>query len=133
MIVAPPKRPRSTEENVLPLINIVFLLLIFFMLAGVLAQNPPFELTPPQTAETEDSAQLERQVLTVAADGRLAFAGEPIERADLAAALADWPTDKPLQIRADGHLKADAMTGVFATLRSAGIGEVDLLTRHEKP
>lgn len=133
MIVAPPKRPRSTEENVLPLINIVFLLLIFFMLAGVLAQNPPFELSAPHTAETEGSAQIERQVLAVAADGRLAFAGQPIERADLADALSDWPQDKPLQIRADGSLKADSMTGLFAALRSAGISEVDLLTRHEQP
>ena len=133
MIVPPPKRPRSTEENVLPLINIVFLLLIFFMLAGVLAQNPPFELNSPATAETEEAAQLQRQVLAVAADGRLAFAGEPIERDDLAEALADWPDDKPLQIRADGGIKAESMTGLFAALRSAGISEVDLLTRHEEP
>ena len=133
MIVPPPKRPRSTEENVLPLINIVFLLLIFFMLAGVLAQNPPFELNSPATAETEGSAQLERQVLAVAADDRLAFAGDPIERDDLAEALADWPDDKPLQIRADGGLTAASMTGLFAALRRAGISEVDLLTRHEEP
>ena len=48
MIVPPPKRPRSTEDNILPLINVVFLLLIFFMLAGVLTQSPPFSLTPPR-------------------------------------------------------------------------------------
>jgi biopolymer transport protein ExbD len=133
MIVPPPKRPRSTEENVLPLINIVFLLLIFFMLAGVLAQNPPFELTAPDTAETEHSAQLQRQVLAVAADGRLAFAGEPIERDGLGEALADWPDDKPLQIRADSSIKAESLTGLFTALRRAGISEVDLLTRHEEP
>lgn len=133
MIVAPPKRPRSTEENVLPLINIVFLLLIFFMLAGVLARNPPFELSAPQTAETEASTQIEHQVLSVAADGRLAFAGQPIERADLADALSGWPQDKVLQIRADGGLKANTMTGLFAALRNAGIDEVDLLTRHQQP
>ena len=133
MIVPPPKRPRSTEENVLPLINIVFLLLIFFMLAGVLAQNPPFELTAPDTAETQKAAQLQRQVLAVAADGRLAFAGEPIERDGRADALADWPDDKPLQIRADGGIKAERLTGLFTALRRAGISEVDLLTRHQDP
>ncbi|ERJ19143.1 biopolymer transport protein ExbD/TolR [Salinisphaera shabanensis T35B1] len=133
MIVAPPKRPRSTEENVLPLINIVFLLLIFFMLAGVLAQNPPFELTPPATADTEQSTQLENKVLAMAADGRLAFGGEPIEREALPEALADWPDDKPLQIRADGGLKADALGELFATLRGAGIAEVNLLTQHKDP
>ena len=133
MIVAPPKRPRSTEENILPLINIVFLLLIFFMLAGVLAQKPPFELTPPATTDAEQSTQLENKVLAVAGDGRLAFGGEPITREALPQALADWPNDKPLQIRADGGLKADALGSLFTTLRGAGIAEVNLLTQHTDP
>ncbi|MES1923853.1 biopolymer transporter ExbD [Salinisphaera sp. T31B1] len=133
MIIAPPKRPRSSEDNILPLINIVFLLLIFFMLAGVLAQHPPFALDPPSTESTEASTQLDREVLSIAADGRLAFGGEPIESAQLSARLADWPHDKPLQIRADGKLKADALTGLFDTLRGAGIAEVNLLTQHRDP
>ena len=131
MIVAPPKRPRSNDDSILPLINIVFLLLIFFMLAGVLASNPPFEMTPPSTAETQDKVQIENRVLSIAADGRLAFGGEEIERSALAEALADWPDDKPLQIRADGQLKASALTELFATLRAAGLAEVNLLTQHK--
>lgn len=117
----------------LPLINIVFLLLIFFMLAGVLAQNPPFRLHPPKTAQTEASSRLDRRVLAVAADGRLAIAGETVQRDALAEALADWPEDKALQIRADGKLKANELTGLFEALRRAGIREVDLLTQHDAP
>jgi len=133
MIIPPPKRPRSKDESILPLINIVFLLLIFFMLAGVLAQSPPFELTPPSTAETADKAQLNNDVLSIAADGRIALGGETMDPEVLPQALGDWPKDKPLQIRADGQLKADALTGLFATLRSAGISEVKLLTQHVEP
>lgn len=133
MILPPPKRPRSAEENILPLINIVFLLLIFFMLAGVLAQKPPFELSPPNTAQTEDSTRLERQVLSIGADGQLAFAGETIDRDALNQALADWPKDKPLQVRADGGLKAGMLSGLFDDLRGAGIAEVQLLTQHRDP
>jgi len=141
MILPPPKRPRSTEENILPLINIVFLLLIFFMLAGVLAKSPPFELTPPDTHETGNPAQLDNQVLAVAADGRIAFGGETFGRANdnnttntaLTEALADWPQDTPLQVRADGQLKSAELTALFTTLRRAGIVEIDLLTRHREP
>ncbi|GAB3671776.1 ExbD/TolR family protein [Salinisphaera aquimarina] len=133
MILAPPKRPRSSEENILPLINIVFLLLIFFMLAGVLAQHPPFELTPPSTAQTEESTQLNNRVLSLAADGRIALGGETLERGALVDALADWPKGKPLQVRADGHIKAGALTELFATLREAGIAEINLLTQHKTP
>ena len=129
----PIAKAKPQREPTIALINIVFLLLIFFMLAGVLAQNPPFELTPPATADTEQSTQLENKVLAMAADGRLAFGGEPIEREALPEALADWPDDKPLQIRADGGLKADALGELFATLRGAGIAEVNLLTQHKDP
>ena len=131
MIVPPPKRPRSTEDNILPLINVVFLLLIFFMLAGVLTQSPPFSLTPPSSVETEDSAQLESRVLSISADGELAMSGERIDDAALREALVDWPDDKPLQIRADGGLKASELTAVFDLLRELGIAEVNLLTRHD--
>ena len=34
-----PSRPKNDEERILPLINVVFLLLIFFMLAGKLSAD----------------------------------------------------------------------------------------------
>jgi biopolymer transport protein ExbD len=44
-----PPRPKSDDERILPLINVVFLLLIFFMLAGKLASSDPFEIAPPRS------------------------------------------------------------------------------------
>ena len=41
-------RARATDENVVPLINIVFLLLVFFMLTGTLRPAEPFDVTPPK-------------------------------------------------------------------------------------
>lgn len=141
MILPPPKRPRSTEENILPLINIVFLLLIFFMLAGVLAQNPPFELKPPDSQQTEATTQLDNHVLAVAADGRIAFGGKTFDPIGdnsasdqaLIDALADRSQDTPVQVRADGQLESARLTDLFATLQRAGIAEIDLLTRHRQP
>ena len=45
-----PTRKPDSEERVLPLINVVFLLLIFFMLAGRLSEAELFEVTPPESA-----------------------------------------------------------------------------------
>ena len=50
--INPPRAQRPSEENVLPLINIVFLLLIFFMIAGALSVTAPFELDPPAARAT---------------------------------------------------------------------------------
>ena len=48
-------RALDSDAGILPLINVVFLLLIFFMIAGQLAEQAPFEVEPPASdAEAED-------------------------------------------------------------------------------
>lgn len=129
----PPMPPRSAnaEENVLPLINVVFLLLIFFMVSGTLIQEPPFALAPPTTehAEPLDSRQ---EYLAIGADGRLAWMGEAIEPEALADRLAarEQP-DAPLQVRADRRLEARALTELLAELRAGGVAQIQLLTEDQ--
>src|SRR3546814_6397158 len=41
----------DSEEAILTLINVVFLLLIFFMLAGRMTEPSPFAIAPPVSAE----------------------------------------------------------------------------------
>lgn len=133
MILLPPKRNRSMDDNILPIINIVFLLLIFFVLAGAITRSAPFDLTLPASQQSEDRAVPEDKVLSIAADGRLAFNGETIEPPALRDALADWPADVALQVRADSGLKARRLSTILLQLRAAGIAEVRLLTQHETP
>lgn len=131
MIVPPPKNHRSLDDSILPLINIVFLLLIFFVIAGVITRSAPFDLTLPASTRIEDQALPEEQILAVSADGQLAFAGEIVDSAELDALFADWPAGQALQIRADSDLRADALSQLLGRLRTAGVAEVRLLTRHQ--
>lgn len=131
MIVPSPKTRRLQDDNILPLINVVFLLLIFFVIAGAITRSAPFDLTLPTTARTQDRATPADKVLSVAAGGRLAFAGEPVEAAELKEMLADWPQHQPLQIRADRGLNASTLTRLLERLREAGIASVLLLTEHQ--
>ncbi len=50
----PPRRPRA--ESILPMINVVFLLLIFFLMTSRLAQPDPVEVAPPEAAAGQDAA-----------------------------------------------------------------------------
>ena len=63
-------RPPPSDARILPLINIVFLLLIFFMLAGRFAFHDPFRITPPRSG-SERAAAGRDLLVPVAADGRL--------------------------------------------------------------
>ncbi len=79
-------RRREAPETLLPLINVVFLLLIFFMLLANVSVYIPFPVAPPDAA----TAAAERAGLTIAlsADGRLALNGQEVDDAGLASQIA---------------------------------------------
>lgn len=133
MILKPPQRSGSSEASVLPLINIVFLLLIFFMLAGALTQRLPFTVDSPTTRHAKNHVELTDRVLSVGASGDLAFGGQRVTREELASKLSDWPPDRPLKVRADGDLTSRQLGALLALLRENGVRGVDLLTLHQSP
>ncbi|KIC14401.1 ExbD/TolR family protein [Leisingera sp. ANG-DT] len=118
----PPKRPRA--ESIVPMINVVFLLLIFFLMTSRLAQPDPFDVTPPDAAsETAPEAQ---PVLYISADGRMYFDGAEDEAAltRLAAASAGHPN---VQLRADARLEAKTLARILRQLAEAGLASAELV------
>lgn len=129
MRFAPP-RPRSDEERILPLINVVFLLLIFFMLAGKLAASDPFDIAPPVSG-SEASPGAEELTVLLGADGTLALDGAVIAAAALEAAVAERLSgDETTRVRlkADGRAEATRVVAVMERLRAAGVERLTLLT-----
>jgi len=123
-------RRKSDDERILPLINIVFLLLIFFMLAGRLAATDPFRIEPPRSA-SEAPPDVQEHVVFVAADGRLAFDGEVMESAALKAAVSEAMQQEPpprIRLKADAGTEATQVVVVMETLRDAGVETLRLLT-----
>ncbi|WP_297770972.1 biopolymer transporter ExbD, partial [uncultured Roseovarius sp.] len=86
---------RIRREPTIALINIVFLMLIFFMAAATLA--PPLDgaLKLVRTADLEGRAPTD--ALVVHADGRLTYRGEAV--ADAAAYIAALPEDARETVR----------------------------------
>lgn len=119
------RTPAPDGENVLPLINVVFLLLVFFMVAGALERADLFAVEPPEAA-VDAEAQVDENVLLMAADGRLAFDGAPLEREDLAEAVGTIG-DVPLKLKADAGTEALEVVSLLEELRAAGVETVILL------
>ena len=123
-------RRKNDEERVLPLINVVFLLLIFFMLAGKLSASDPFRVEPPRSLSEGPPAPQDSLVL-VGADGRLALDGEVMEGPALKAALAArlaGETEVRVRLKADGRAEATRVVAVMELLREAGVERLKLLT-----
>ena len=123
-------RSGNDDERILPLINIVFLLLIFFMLAGRLSAPDPFATEPPASASEAPAAAAGIEVLA-AADGRLALDGRIVPETELVAAIerrlaAGASSD--MRLRADGALTAARAIGIMDRLRKAGAEKIHLVT-----
>lgn len=127
----PETKQREQGENMIPLINVVFLLLIFFMLAGALAMPEPFAVQPP-AASSDVSLENRDWTLLLAASGELALDGGLLSLDELGAAvdrvLQEYP-DAQLKLKADADVAAAALLEVMDVLRAAGAQRVTLLTQ----
>lgn len=108
----PPRKPRG--ESIIPMINVVFLLLIFFLLTAQISQPTPFPLTPPDSASDVRAQAID--VLYVSATGDLAW-NEARGEAVWDAIAARAPTD-PVEIRADAATPAALIAGHLSRLRA---------------
>ncbi|MDF1628891.1 MAG: biopolymer transporter ExbD [Alcanivoracaceae bacterium] len=124
----PPSSHRPDIEPVLPLINVVFLLLIFFMVAGRLAPQLPAEVTPPQS-ETAEGSTSEAIRLVVDREGNLYWQDAPMALADMPDRLDGISKDRPIQLLTDGDIPIILLRPALAALRDAGITDVLLVTR----
>lgn len=127
-----PAPTRPAGENIIPLINVVFLLLIFFMLTGSLGDSDLFRVRPPASVSTATPQPRPLQLL-IGPGGRLALDGRRVTLANLAEAVAGHARDgaPPIRIKADRHLAVSKLMPVLKTLSGAGIDRVELLTIHK--
>ena len=121
------RRPvrRMPEENVIPLINVVFLLLIFFMLVGTI-EPPTDAMVEPPASDRAVAVGSSELVVSVAADGSLSVAGEAVEPAMLADRAAGAES---VLVRADGRAASGVVMTVLRALDGSGVGDVRLLAR----
>ncbi|MEM6489591.1 MAG: biopolymer transporter ExbD [Pseudomonadota bacterium] len=122
------RRAVEDDERILPLINIVFLLLIFFMVVGRLSAADPFEIEPTRSASDGAPAN-EPQLIAIGPQGELALNGTRIAEEDLIAQVAAAAAaGEDVRIKSDGRVQAAAVVALLDRLRLAGVASVRLMT-----
>jgi biopolymer transport protein ExbD len=128
---APQRRP---YESVVPLINIVFLLLIFFLLAGTLQPTDDIDVDLP-VGQVDDKRASEDVVLYMEADG-FVYLGDRVMGAELAAyQLRNFLDDEGIydvSIKADENAPAHELIVLMEGLRNVGVREVNLVTEQSE-
>ncbi|MEP3054262.1 biopolymer transporter ExbD [Ascidiaceihabitans sp.] len=115
---------RKEREPTIALINIVFLMLIFFMVAGTLSAPKNSNVTLVKTQDLEGAEP--SHALVIMEDGRLMHLGKPTDVSGFLAA-----TQSPMgtaRIMPDQNTPALRMITIARQLRAAGAQRVVILS-----
>lgn len=143
-----PAKKQPNEENLIPLINIVFLILIFFLVAATIR---PFEARDIKLASSQKHEKgLKVQfALMINKEGTLTFKGKTISMADLKTLGSDGEADdksaqnqnsktptttttKILTLIADKELPAEKLLTIVAKLEATNFTAIKLVTEETK-
>ncbi|MEM9278714.1 MAG: biopolymer transporter ExbD [Pseudomonadota bacterium] len=123
--------PRKEKDSTIALINIVFLMLVFFLIAGTIV--PPLDnQINPVLSEVEKNAELEN-TLSVRANGETFYQGKQTSPAEfISEFLRDIEnTNRPVRVLSDRELSAVMLVDVINQLQSAGAPSVHVITQRK--
>lgn len=127
------KNRRLSEEGGLlltPLIDIVFLVVIFFMLNTSLSMNPAIQIDLP-AAYTAQAVLTEEIVVTLSGEGNIFVGSERIEKDRFAARLKEEMVKRQTDhmiLQADRDLAYRHLVDIMDLARLTGIESISLVT-----
>jgi len=116
------------DSNMIPMINVVFLLLIFFMIAGQIKPNLPADINLP-TADVDTPAELNTPQVVINERGEVTFDGETISIEHLESVVNKMTADG-VSLIVDKNLTAKNLDPILNIFRRSGSSEVKLFLRH---
>ena len=117
----------NNEDNLLPLVNIIFLLLIFFMLAGVIAKQKEMHDINLASAVIEEYIEQDKNILFINSVGEILFNDISIAFSELDDKLKSIK-DKNIIIAADKNVTTGKLNKVLIQLNKNKITNVTLLS-----
>ncbi|KKO18504.1 MAG: hypothetical protein DCC43_11085 [Candidatus Brocadia sp.] len=132
------KRVTKSIINLTPMVDMLFLILLFFLVTSSFMEQPNIKLELPSTKYASTS-KLEERVLTISQEGKLFFQNEPVERKDLISVLKSAfsrQDDKTLVLRADKNVSYGVIVDVMDAAKGAGLRRIvapTILESEKKP
>lgn len=118
--------------NISPLIDIVFILLLFFVVTSVFIEETGVEVNKP---DSKSAQALDRQsiIIAITADGRVYYGGQEIGLYGIGpvlSLLAVTP-DQPVVVQADGEASTQSLISALDEVKAAGVENVNVATLQE--
>ncbi len=120
------KRYIKPVINIASLVDVLFLLLIFFMVTSAFVEQPNIKLELPSTRHSEVS-KIENMVLTISRDGELFLQDRPVDKKNLEKELRRVildTGDDVLVLKADKFVPYGVVIDIMDTVKGAGFKKV---------
>ena len=125
-------RRQPAEINVTSLVDIIFNLLLFFMLTTSFSQSSGLEVRLPSATAADAQVRPRDLVVALTADGHTVVEGQSLNPEELAAkiaSLAERDEDATVIVQADREVPHGKVVGVLDAAKSAGLKSVAIATR----
>ena len=134
-----PRHREDPEINLISMIDVLLVLLIFFMISTTFNQEGRVKVQLPQSSDVPITrGTREPLVITVTAEGTYRVNERSLINASpetlRAALLKESPTDRgPITIRADGRSTHQAVVTAMDVAGRLGFAQLNIATVHEEP
>ena len=128
------RRRNSRVPNITPLIDIVFLLLVFFMLTSHFVRDDVMNIQLPKAESGRQLVVAELVEISINAEGQWFYKEQLLDEEALFVALQrDLPKleDRRVRIRGDRSAALGSAITVIDVARRAGATGVDVVTEHQ--
>ncbi len=126
------EREEPTTIDLSPMIDCIFILLIFFIVTTVFVESPGIEVIKPDATLDED---LEKSSILVAIseDNKVLYGGKVLGVAAIGARVKQLlnKEDLPVIIQADARADHGVFSDVWSELKSAGAKKISVSTRND--
>ncbi len=121
--------------DITPLVDVVFLMLIFFMVSTSFKVASTLKLELPASQSKAQQTEQQEVVISVDGSGQLFVQDEPVEDGDLRRRVLNVSKGDPnmrVVLRADANARHRRVVYVLDTIRALGMGKVGIATMHRE-
>ncbi len=125
------KQMEQAEINLTPMLDVVMIMLIFFIVAGSFVREVAIEMDRKQTSSAQSDEPSDTITVQVSATDEIWIKGRRIDARSVRANISRLKAEMPkagVIIKAHNKSTVDAVAGVADAARAAGIYQVSLST-----
>ena len=129
------KEKKNIEINVAPLIDVVFLLLIFFMLASEFTDFKTIDMISPNQSEIDQPESNLPLIINLSEKGDITIDSKEVSFNKLTQTVKDKLSNKKetkIIISTPNETKVNILIKIVDTIRGLGIENIALITKEKK-